>query len=287
VARLTSAHQGDRPCGSTTGTPRSSHRRRARGPAPHQCFRSPSWRRREARLVDPRLFAVLECHHQLDPLERAQAELFQRRGAAERAARARIARAPPRPCRLGRGGRVGARPPPTRESPRASASACPPCAAARPPATPTRRGCAGDPAAARWPGGTWRPGRCPASSTSTRARAPPPVPATWPDDRRLAHAGTAVEHPLDVLGEHVEPLGRDDHLLLAALDEQPPLRVALADVAGVQPALRVDGAVRWRSAPKYPLVTFSPRTRISPSSAMRTSTPAMGVPTEPLLVLNG
>ena len=35
------------------------------------------------------------------------------------------------------------------------------------------------------------------------------------------------------------------------------------------------------------LVTFSPRTRISPSSAMRTSTPSIGVPTDPLLVLNG
>ncbi len=41
------------------------------------------------------------------------------------------------------------------------------------------------------------------------------------------------------------------------------------------------------ASPKYPLVTFSPRTRISPSSAIRMSTPAIGVPTDPLLVLNG
>ena len=63
------------------------------------------------------------------------------------------------------------------------------------------------------------------------------------DDRGLAYAGLLVEHALDVLGKDVEAVGRDDHFLLAALDEQPPLRVALADVPGVQPALAVEDAV--------------------------------------------
>ena len=47
-------------------------------------------------------------------------------------------------------------------------------------------------------------------------------------------------------------------------------------------ALRVSSG-----ALKYPRVTFSPRTRISPSSAIFTSTPAMGLPTAPLVAWSG
>ena len=63
------------------------------------------------------------------------------------------------------------------------------------------------------------------------------------DDGGLADAGLLVEHAFDVLGKDVETVRRDDHFLLAALDEQTPLRVALADVAGVQPPVAVEDAV--------------------------------------------
>jgi hypothetical protein len=51
------------------------------------------------------------------------------------------------------------------------------------------------------------------------------------DDCRLAYTGLLIEHALDVLGKHVEAVGRDDHLFLATLDEQSALFVTLADVA--------------------------------------------------------
>ena len=68
------------------------------------------------------------------------------------------------------------------------------------------------------------------------------------DDRDVAHAGHGRDHALHVLGKDVQPLGRDDHFLLAALDEQPALRVELADVAGVEPAVleRLGGGLRPR-----------------------------------------
>ena len=49
--------------------------------------------------------------------------------------------------------------------------------------------------------------------------------------------GSCVEHPLDVLRKDVQPFRRDDHFLLAAADEQLPVGVELADVAGVKPAV--------------------------------------------------
>ena len=64
-----------------------------------------------------------------------------------------------------------------------------------------------------------------------------------PDDGGLANAGHLFERALDVFGEHVQPLGRDDHLLLAAADEEAPLRIHLADIAGVEPAF-VEGLRR-------------------------------------------
>ena len=57
------------------------------------------------------------------------------------------------------------------------------------------------------------------------------------DDRRVAHAGNRVEHALDVLGKDVQPLGRDDHFLLAPADEELAVLADLADVAGVKPAV--------------------------------------------------
>ena len=41
------------------------------------------------------------------------------------------------------------------------------------------------------------------------------------DDAGVLHAGLGEQRALDVLGKDVEPLRRDDHLLLAALDQQP------------------------------------------------------------------
>src|SRR5688500_3300484 len=60
------------------------------------------------------------------------------------------------------------------------------------------------------------------------------------DNGRLANAWLLVEHSLDVLGKHIEAVGRDDHFLLAPLDEQTPLRIAFTNVAGVQPAVGVE-----------------------------------------------
>ena len=60
------------------------------------------------------------------------------------------------------------------------------------------------------------------------------------DDRGFAHARLRIKCALDVLGKDVQPVGPHDHFLLAAFDEQATLRVALADVAGVQPAVGVE-----------------------------------------------
>ena len=75
------------------------------------------------RFVDARLELILERDHQLDALERAQAQLLERRRAARRRGRARTSRAAPRPDRLPCAAhRLRARSPPSRGSPRASAS---------------------------------------------------------------------------------------------------------------------------------------------------------------------
>src|SRR4030095_9315640 len=48
----------------------------------------------------------------------------------------------------------------------------------------------------------------------------------------------------DVFRKDVQSFRRDDHLLLAALDEDAPLRVALSDVPGVKPPFGVEDDVR-------------------------------------------
>ena len=57
------------------------------------------------------------------------------------------------------------------------------------------------------------------------------------DDAGVPHAGLREQRALDVFRKDVEALRRDDHFLLAALDEEPARRVELADVAGVEPAV--------------------------------------------------
>ena len=68
-------------------------------------------------------------------------------------------------------------------------------------------------------------------------------PVDGADDRRLPDSGLLVEHTLHIFGKDVEAVRRHDHFLLAALDEQPSLRVALADVSCVQPAFAVEHAL--------------------------------------------
>ena len=65
---------------------------------------------------------------------------------------------------------------------------------------------------------------------------PEPIAPLKDPDAAIRHA---LEHPLHVVGEHIQPLRRHNHFLLAAPDEEAPLRVELTDVAGVQPPLRV------------------------------------------------
>ncbi len=195
----------------------------------------------EASLVEARLKAILESHHQLDAFERAQAQFVERRRRRSPHGRARIARSATRESRRS-ASRPASRPlAPSRGSRFASVCACPRCAAVRYLARPTRCECADGPAAARWPRGSPLRHR---SRDRRRARHAP-APAR-PRSRRRQPTRVRrllVEHALDVLGKDVESVGRDDHFLLAALDEQTPLLVALADVAGVQPALRVEDAV--------------------------------------------
>src|SRR5262249_60206311 len=61
---------------------------------------------------------------------------------------------------------------------------------------------------------------------------------------RIADSRQSVEHALDVLREDVEPFRCDDHFFLATLDEESALRIPLADVARVEPAIRVQSGSR-------------------------------------------
>ena len=122
-------------------------------------------------------------------------------------------------------------------SPRAvSACACLRCAAARRPARPRRCGSSGDRRASRWRAGRRRRDRSPGRRRPPRGRAPRRSRSGRPPPRPCTPA-IGGERALDVLGEDVQPLGRDDHLLLAALDVDAALLVDAADVAGVQPAV--------------------------------------------------
>ena len=158
--------------GSTTGS------RPARRPAPSaggcstSCFRSRDAGRLANRaFVDARLKPILERHHQLDALERAQPELLERRACRSRRARGRSARSALR-----------------RESPRSGATgAAPECTHSRIAARfsfrvpsvrgssarsrPTPCGCAGDPGAVRWPRARSPSGSTPGSSTQHRVHA--------------------------------------------------------------------------------------------------------------------
>ena len=74
------------------------------------------------------------------------------------------------------------------------------------------------------------------SSVIERGRVRPPVA----DDERLRDVLRRLEVVLEVLRGDVLAAGRDDDVLLAVGDRDEPVRVDLGDVAGVQPAVRVE-----------------------------------------------
>ncbi len=195
-------------------------------------------RLREAPFVQSCLEAILERDHQLDPLERAEAELLERGGAADVA--------PVREARderfegvagAGRDGRF-ARSHPVAQG--AALQLARPLGARQLSGRPDRGranalvilqaavGGAHDRILVR--AGVEHHHRVDAFLAAVRDA----------DDRRFADARHLVEHALDVLGKDVQPLGRHDHFLLAPLDEDAALVVALADVAGVEPAVGVE-----------------------------------------------
>ena len=90
---------------------------------------------------------------------------------------------------------------------------------------------------ARWPAGRPRRRPCPGRAPARRAPAPrrPRRQRRRPPSR--ARRAAWFSDALDVLRKDVQPLRRDDHLLLAAADEQLAVGADLADVAGVEPAV--------------------------------------------------
>src|ERR1044072_523246 len=67
-----------------------------------------------------------------------------------------------------------------------------------------------------------------------------------PDCRGFSDTGYRVERSFNIVRKNIQSFRRDDHLLLAAANEQPALRVFLTDVTGVQPPLRVGGTSACR-----------------------------------------
>src|SRR5690348_18281871 len=59
-------------------------------------------------------------------------------------------------------------------------------------------------------------------------------------DHRLGDLGLQREHPLDSLGRDIVALVVDDQVLLSIGDDDPPLRVEMADIAGPKPTVAKD-----------------------------------------------
>ena len=100
-----------------------------------------------------------------------------------------------------------------------------------------------------------------------------------PSTTASATSGLRLSSALDRLRRDLLAAGRDEQVLLAVGDRQVAVGVDRADVAGVEPA--VAGALR-RSRPaccSSRVMTLAPRARISPSSAIRSSTSGTGLPT--------
>ena len=96
-------------------------------------------------------------------------------------------------------------------------------------------------------------------------------------------SGSWRERGLDLRGGDVLAVGGDDEVLLATRDAQVAVRVERARGRRCAATRRRRSALPSPSGcPSSPTQTLGARTRISPSSAMRTSTPGMGRPTVPI-----
>ena len=60
------------------------------------------------------------------------------------------------------------------------------------------------------------------------------------NDGGVLDARLREQRALDILREHVQSLRRDDHFLLAALDQQPALGIELTDVAGMKETVGIE-----------------------------------------------
>ncbi len=70
----------------------------------------------------------------------------------------------------------------------------------------------------------------PGSLHDEGAHALAPLGIVDADDRDLGHLGVRLEHGLDLGGVHVHAAG-DDHVALAALDEEAAVAVAPREIA--------------------------------------------------------
>ena len=139
-----------------------------------------------------------------------------------------------------------------------------------------RAGSSDDRRAARSPRARPRPGRRPGSSTSTactRSSLPPRGAPTTAESRT---PGSCVQHALDVLRKDVQPLGRDDHFLLAAADESWPS----ASISPMSPVWNQPSSNARARLLRRVEVAASSRSRRARGSrrpaAIFTSTPAIG-----------
>ena len=124
--------------------------------------------------------------------------------------------------------------------------------------------------------------RAGSSSRTTAWTLADPRRGASPRSSASLHPTVLLEDRLDVLGVHLLPVGQGEHVLLPAAERQHPGRRECPEVARVVPALgdrsrRPSPRGSASSPPKRP----GPRARISPSSAILTSTPGIGLPYRP------
>jgi hypothetical protein len=114
------------------------------------------------------------------------------------------------------------------------------------------------------------------------------------DEMRALVAGHHRLGDLRLQGQRALDLGRRDHVAAGILDEialavgdaQIAVGVEMADIAGRQPAVADRARGRLGVVP-IALHHIVAGTRISPSSAILTSTPSSGGPTESILIAPG
>ena len=177
--------------------------------------------RREARFVHGDLKRLLEREHQLDALERAQSELIDRRRCGDRASRGEATDDCGARCGSHLAAARGASPDEASHSFNSRRlSLRVPSVRGSSPDRPYRRGAdllvvqqrrvRGSDNRIDVDAGFGDEDRLHALGRGACERRS--------DDRGFAHARDAVQHALDVLRKDVQPLGSDDHLLLASAD---------------------------------------------------------------------